>query len=48
MEVAEYPDSKKIFVAKLKKVFQAGTEVDYWKDETDPARFGRMRICADN
>lgn len=39
MEVAEYPDSKKMYVAKLKKVFQAGAEVDYWKDETDPAKF---------
>lgn len=39
MEVAEYPDSKKIFVAKLKKVFQGGAEVDYWKDEMEPARF---------
>jgi uncharacterized cupin superfamily protein len=37
-EVAEYPDSKKIFIAKLKKLFQAGSEVEYYKDEEDPAK----------
>ena len=37
-EVCEYPDSKKVFVSKIKKVFQGGTEVDYWTGEADPAR----------
>jgi uncharacterized cupin superfamily protein len=39
LEVAEYPDSKKIFVAKLRKIFQEGSEVDYWTDEKNPEKF---------
>jgi uncharacterized cupin superfamily protein len=39
LEVAEYPDSGKIMVGKLRKVFQRGTEVAYEKDEMDPGRF---------
>ncbi|MEK6705385.1 MAG: cupin domain-containing protein [Bdellovibrionota bacterium] len=38
-EVCEYPDSKKINVTKIKKVFQGGTDVDYLKDEENPSRF---------
>lgn len=38
-EVCEYPDSKKTYVNKLKKVFQFGHEVDYWHDESDPKKF---------
>lgn len=37
-EVCENPDSKKIMVAKLSKVFQLGSEVEYMKDELDPER----------
>ena len=39
LDVCEYPDSKKINVRKLNKIFQAGTEVEYLKDEEKPARF---------
>ena len=38
-EVCEYPDSKKINVTKIKKVFQAGTEVPYFTGEEDPKKF---------
>jgi uncharacterized cupin superfamily protein len=38
-EVCEYPDSGKIMVGKLRKVFQAGAEVDYFKDEKDPSKY---------
>lgn len=38
-EVCEYPDSKKTYVNKLKKVFQLGQDVDYWKDEADPRNY---------
>lgn len=38
-EVCEYPDSKKTYVNKLKKIFQMGQAVDYWKDEADPKGF---------
>jgi uncharacterized cupin superfamily protein len=38
LDVCEYPDSKKINVRKLKKVFQAGAEVEYLKDEENPAQ----------
>ena len=38
-DVAEYPDSKKIKVMKIKKVFQNGAEVEYLRDETDPAQY---------
>jgi uncharacterized cupin superfamily protein len=38
-EVCEYPDSKKINVTKIKKIFQGGTEVEYLKDEEDPKKF---------
>ena len=39
LEVCEYPDSKKVYVSKIKKVFQAGQEVDYWKDEENPKKY---------
>lgn len=39
LEVCEYPDSKKVMVAKLKKVFQFDKEVEYLRDEENPARF---------
>lgn len=38
-EVAEYPDSGKVMVRKVKKVFEAKSEVDYYKGEKDPAAF---------
>ena len=38
-EVCEYPDSKKINVTRIKKVFQAGTEVPYITGEENPASF---------
>lgn len=38
-EVCEYPDSKKTYVSRLKKVFQLGTSVDYFTGETDPRKF---------
>ena len=38
-EVCEYPDSKKINVSKLKKVFQGGAEVEYFKGEEDPKQY---------
>lgn len=38
-EVAEYPDSKKIMVRKAKKVFEANSEVDYFKGEENPAAY---------
>ena len=38
-DVCEYPDSKKIKVMKIQKVFQHGTEVEYLRDEADPARY---------
>lgn len=37
LDVCEYPDSKKINVRRLKKIFQAGSEVPYLKDEENPA-----------
>lgn len=39
IEIAEYPDSKKLNVSKLRKIFQRGTEVDYFKDEQNPAQY---------
>ncbi len=39
LDLGEFPDSGKISVRKLKQVFQAGSAVDYWTDEKDPARF---------
>jgi len=39
LDVCEYPDSKKINVRKLKKIYQAGSEVDYLKDEESPAQY---------
>lgn len=39
LDVCEYPDSKKINVRKLNKVFQGGTEVEYLKNEEDPSRY---------
>jgi len=36
LEICEYPDSQKISVNKIKKVFQAGNTVEYFKDEEDP------------
>jgi uncharacterized cupin superfamily protein len=38
-EVCEYPDSKKTYIARIKKLFQLGQEVDYWQGEEDPKRF---------
>ena len=38
-EVCEYPDSKKINVTKVQKVFQGGTEVEYFRGEEDPRQF---------
>jgi uncharacterized cupin superfamily protein len=38
-ELVEYPDSRKIYDSKTKKLTQSGNEVDYWKDELDPGRF---------
>ncbi len=35
-EVCEYPDSQKIMVAKIKKVFQRGKEVPYITGEESP------------
>jgi uncharacterized cupin superfamily protein len=39
LDLCEYPDSGKINVRYLRRVFQAGAAVDYWKGEEDPARF---------
>lgn len=39
LDIGEFPDSGKISVRKLKKVFQGESAVDYWQDETDPAKF---------
>ena len=39
LEVAEYPDSKKVMVRKVRKLFETGTEVDYYKGEEDPAKY---------
>ena len=36
MEVCEYPDSGKLMVAKLRKIFQHGKEVPYLTDEENP------------
>ena len=38
-DICEYPDSKKVNVRKLKKIYQGGTEVAYLKDEENPARY---------
>ena len=38
-DICEYPDSSKINVRKLKKIYQAGSEVTYLKDEENPARY---------
>lgn len=38
LDVCEYPDSKKINIRRLKKIFQAGTEVSYLKDEENPSK----------
>jgi uncharacterized cupin superfamily protein len=38
-DVCEYPDSKKIYLRRLKKLFKSDTEVDYMKDETNPKAF---------
>ena len=38
-EVCEYPDSKKIFVSRLKKVFQQGKDVPYLTDEENPEKY---------
>lgn len=38
-EVCEYPDSKKINVSKVKKVFQGVSSVDYWHGEENPRSF---------
>lgn len=38
-EVVEYPDSKKIYVSQIKKLFSSDSEVDYWKDENNPKSF---------
>ncbi len=35
-EICEYPDSKKINVTRIKKIFQGDSEVEYLKDEQDP------------
>ena len=35
-EIWEYSDSNKINIVKIKKIFQAGSEADYLKDEEDP------------
>ncbi|HUP56732.1 MAG TPA: cupin domain-containing protein [Bdellovibrionota bacterium] len=37
LEVAEYPDSGKIMVGKLRKVFKAEDTVEYLRDEEDPS-----------
>jgi hypothetical protein len=37
-EVCEYPDSNKVYIAKINKVFQQGKEVPYMTDEEDPRR----------
>jgi uncharacterized cupin superfamily protein len=39
LEVAEYPDSGKLMVARLRKVFQLGSAVPYETGEQDPGRF---------
>jgi uncharacterized cupin superfamily protein len=39
LDVCEYPDSGKINVRALKRVFQGGAAVNYWKDEEDPAKY---------
>ncbi|HAZ13371.1 MAG TPA: auxin-binding protein [Bdellovibrionales bacterium] len=38
-EVCEYPDSQKVYVSRIKKLFQAGSKVDYFKDEENPKLF---------
>jgi len=38
LDVCEYPDSRKVNVRKLRKIFQDGSKVDYWKDENNPAQ----------
>jgi uncharacterized cupin superfamily protein len=38
-DVCEYPDSGKINVRKLKKIFRAGTEVEYLHGEKDPRAY---------
>jgi uncharacterized cupin superfamily protein len=38
-EVAEYPDSKKIMVRKVQKLFEVDTAADYYKGEDDPSKF---------
>jgi uncharacterized cupin superfamily protein len=39
LEVAEYPDSKKVIVRKIRKLFEAATAVEYYKGEEDPSKF---------
>ena len=38
-EVCEYPDSRKVSVSKIRKILQDGVEVEYLKDEENPARY---------
>ena len=38
-EVCEYPDSEKVYVAKIKKVFQHGKAVPYLTDEEEPSKY---------
>lgn len=38
-EICGYPDSKKVLDKKTRRVTQSGIEVDYWKDEMDPAKY---------
>jgi uncharacterized cupin superfamily protein len=38
-EICRYPDSKKVFDARAKKITQGELEVGYWKDEEDPRKF---------
>jgi uncharacterized cupin superfamily protein len=38
-EVAEYPDSKKVIVRKIRKLFEVETDVSYFKGEEDPSKF---------
>jgi uncharacterized cupin superfamily protein len=39
LDLGEFPDSKKLSVRKLKKVFQNSAEVEYLRDEEDPAKY---------
>lgn len=42
-DICEYPDSKKINFRRLKKIYQEGQEVDYFKDEETAASFWKNR-----